>query len=147
LVFKQLPINLFMKKITLLVGILAVIGIGIGVMMYNKPHQNIKSAKADVSINAAELFAAYETDEAAANAQYLDKMIEVKGKVVEVKEGEDGNIGVTLDGGGMMFGVICELDNLTDHKRTEFPVGEEVTFKGICTGMLMDVVLVRCVEM
>ena len=136
-----------MKKITLIVGLLAVIGIGIGVMMYNKPHQNIESAKTDISIAATELFADYEQDEAASNTRFLDKMIEVKGKVMEVKEREDGNIGVTLEGGGMMFGVICELDHMTQHKRTEFAVGEEVTFKGICTGLLMDVVLVRCVEM
>ena len=135
-----------MKKITLLIGLLAVIGIGIGVMIYNKPHQDIQSARTDISIAASDLFATYETDEASANTKFLDKMIEVKGKVLEVKKDEEGNIGVTLDGGGMMFGVICKLDNLTEHKRTDFPVGEEVTFKGICTGVLMDVVLVRCVE-
>ncbi len=136
-----------MKKIAIIIGLLAVIGAGVGYMMYNKPHKDIKSTKADISISAEELFAAYESDESAANARFLDKMIEVKGKVLEVKTDEDGNTVVSLEGGGMMFGVICNLDALSEHKRTEFQTGEEVSFKGICTGLLMDVVLVRCVEM
>ena len=136
-----------MKKIAIIIGLLAIIGAGVGYMMYNKPHKDIKSTKADITISAEELFTAYEADETAANTKFLDKMIEVKGKVLEVKTDEEGNTAVSLEGGGMMFGVICNLDALSEHKRTEFQTGEEVTFKGICTGLLMDVVLVRCVEM
>ena len=47
----------------------------------------------------------------------------------------------------MLGGVICQLDELSEHKRTEFETGETVQLKGRCTGMLMDVVLVRCVEL
>jgi hypothetical protein len=42
--------------------------------------------------------------------------------------------------------VNCQLDELTEHKNTTFTPGDKVIFKGICTGMLMDVVMVRCVE-
>ena len=130
----------------LIVGALAIMGIGIGVMIYNKPHKNMQSATADLIIPAIELFTAFEQDENAANEKYLDKVVQVSGTVQEVKKDEDGNLGITLDGGSMMFGVICKLDALSEHKRTEFKEGEKVTFKGICTGILMDVVLERCVE-
>ena len=103
-------------------------------------------AETDYALSANELFTAFETDEAAANEKYLDKVVGVEGTVKSVSKDEDGTISVTLSTAGDMFGVICQLDNLSTPKRTEFEVGEKVAFKGICTGMLMDVVLVRCVE-
>ena len=105
----------------------------------------MRNAKADISLKAAQLFSEYEADEKAANTKYLDKTVEVTGKV-QSTESKEGKTSITLDAGGLMGGVICTLDELTKHKRTSFKEGEEVTLKCKCTGMLMDVVLVRCVE-
>lgn len=135
-----------MKKYLKYIIGLVIIGIGSGAYMYYKPHQNIKASKADVSLSAAEVFQAFETDETAANAEYLDKIVAVSGTVKDVSKNEEGIVSVTLDAGQDMFGVICQLDQLTKHAREDFPIGEKVNFKGVCTGMLMDVVLVRCVE-
>lgn len=136
-----------MKKL-LLIGLgLAIIGSIVGYQMYNKPHEDIRSAQADVDIQATALFSAYEADENTANTEYLDKKIQVSGTVMKVETDDAGKVGVTLNAGGMLGGVVCKLDDLAEHKRTEFAEGEEVTFKGICTGMLMDVVLERCVEL
>lgn len=135
-----------MKKLLLIGGLLAIVGAGVGFYIYNKPHQDIRSAAADYKISATSLFSAYEANEEAANEKYLGKMLEVTGVVQEVKKDEEGKTSVTLDGGSMMFGVICKLDDFSAPRRTEFAEGEHVTFKGECTGMLMDVVLVRCVE-
>jgi hypothetical protein len=125
--------------------LLAAIGAAVGFYMYNKPHQNMERAAADVTMTAPELFQAFEEDELAANEAYLDKVVEVKGKVQDVSKDDEGLTSLTLNSGSDMFGVICQFDELTDHSKTEFEVGEEVTVKGICTGKLMDVVLVRCV--
>lgn len=135
-----------MKRILIIGGLLAIIGIAIGYSIYNKPHEDIRSAKAEVNITAPELFAAYEADETAANGKFLGKTVQVSGKVQEVTTDEAGKTGVTLECGGMMFGVICKLDDLTEHSRMDFEVGEEVVFKGKCSGYLSDVVLDRCVE-
>ena len=135
-----------MKKLILLALLLGVVGAGVGFMIYNKPHQNMKSAKADFTLPATELFAAYEFNETTANEKYLGKVIEVTGTVQDVQTDEDGTVSLTLDAGGMLGGVICKLDDLSDHARTEFSTGEGVTLKGRCTGVLMDVVMVRCVE-
>lgn len=126
--------------------LLAVIGAGIGVYQWNKPHENMDRAKTDVELAASELFTAFAENEGQANEDYLDKVIAVTGKVREVSKSPEGLVKVTLDSGDEMFGVICQLDELSDHQRTDFQPGESVTFKGKCTGMLMDVVLVRCVE-
>lgn len=135
-----------MKAYLKYILLLAVLAIGVGVYMYNKPHQNIKKAKADFKLEATELFSQFEADEASANEKYLDKLIQVSGIVTDTAIDEAGQVSITLDAGNSMFGIICKLDDLTKHKRTTFQPGEKINLKGVCTGMLMDVVLVRCVE-
>ncbi len=134
-----------MKKYVLILILIGIIGAGVGYSIYHKPHENINKAKADHRISAIELFSAYQTNEENANAVYLDKIIEVEGLVKETKE-EDGMVNVMLEADDMMFGVRCQLDNLSKHKRVQFAVGEKISLKGKCTGSLMDVVMVRCVE-
>ena len=135
-----------MKKYLKYIFLLAVLGGAFGYYMYNKPHQNMIKATADLQLTSNQLFTDYESDESTANGKYLDKIMEVSGKVKEVTTDENGMTSLTLESGNEMFGVICQMDNLTKHKRTEFKEGENVKLKGICTGVLMDVVLVRCVE-
>lgn len=135
-----------MKKILLYLLPIVLIGLTAAYYMYNKPHQNMQRSAADLQMTAAELYRQFDTDESAANTQYLDKVIAVTGRVKEVITDEEGIISVHLENDGEMFGVVCQLDQLSEHQRTDFPIGETVTLKGICTGKLMDVVLVRCVE-
>ena len=97
-------------------------------------------------MTASELYDSFENNESGANEKYLDKIVEVSGTVLESKTNDEGIFSVTLEGGGMLGGVICQLDELSEHERTSFEAGESITFRGKCTGMLMDVVLVRCIE-
>ena len=60
-----------------------------------------------------------------ANSKYLDKIIEVSGVVKESTTDENGMTSLTLESGNDMFGVICQLDNLTTHNRTNFQEGEK----------------------
>ncbi len=134
-----------MKKLLIVTGILILGAAIFGYMQWNKPHQDIAAAKSEVTITAADLLAAFQADEAAANAKYNDKIVEVSGTVRETNQ-PNGKTSIILDAGDAMSAVTCELDDLTTHKRTTFSAGEQVTFKCTCSGMLMDVVLVRCVE-
>lgn len=133
-----------MKKILLiLIAIAVVTGAAGGYYLWNKPHKNMSKADAVHSVDANALLKEYESDEAAANAKYLSKIIEVKGEVAQVLEGENTTIVLATENG--IFGVKCELD---PHSKVEFPTykaGDQVTLKGECTGFLGDVVLVRCV--
>ena len=133
-----------MKKILLVLLGLGVIGAFVGYRMWNKPHQNMQSAKTDLAIDAGQLLKEFNTDENAANAKYLEKTIAVNGKVREVTK-DEGTVKVVLET-GEEFGVLCTLDELATHPRTDFPVGEAVTFKGKCSGLNFDVQLDRCVE-
>jgi hypothetical protein len=132
------------KKIILLVVLgLILAGAFVGYRMYNKPHRDLTHATADFTLSATELFADYEGDETAANAKYLDQVIRVQGAIMAVNTDEAGQTSLTLEAGGLMGGVICQMDPAL--KTTTFTIGQEVTMNGLCTGMLMDVVLVRCV--
>lgn len=128
------------KKIIGIVGVL-VIGIGafIGYRMYNKPHRAVEDEEA-IAVTAAELFQAFETDEAAANEQYLDKVLAVTGKVSESYINQDGRTVILLSTDNLMYGIQCTLER----NYTSAP-GSMLTIKGICTGYLSDVILVRAV--
>jgi|APTNR8051073442_1049403.scaffolds.fasta_scaffold09416_3 hypothetical protein len=136
-----------MKKFILFGLLAAAVIAGItGYMMWNKPHQNMQTADADLKVDAVTLYSEYETDEAAANAKYLGKIVEVSGTVRETTTDETGTVKIMLNSGSEMGGIICELDPLSEHKRTTFQSGEQVKLKGKCDGVLMDVVITRCVE-
>lgn len=135
-----------MKRYIKYVLLLALIGMGIGFYLYNKPHQNMQRAKVDMALTASELFSAFEANEEAANAQYLDKVVQVEGVIQDINQDENGQFSLTLESGSDMFGVICQFDEQSEHQADHLKMGQKVTLKGICTGMLMDVVLVRCVQ-
>lgn len=124
---------------------LGLIAAAIGFALWNKPHENMATSKAAATIQASDLFKEYNADENAANAKYLGKTIAVTGKVKETSKTAGAPVKVSLDTGDE-FAVICELDALSQHPRTDFPVGETVTFKGKCDGLNLDVQLSRCVE-
>jgi len=122
-----------------LIGLLA--GSIVGYMQFNKPAIDMDKAKVDLSLSANKLLADYETDETAANSKYLDKVIAVKGVVSKVNEsGEKKQIFLETDSG--LSSVICQLD---DTETTLPELGDHIKVKGICTGYLMDVVLIKSI--
>ncbi len=135
-----------MNKKNILIGLViaAIVGGGYGYYQWNKPHRDMASAKADMSLEAKVIYDEFTADENAANTKYLDKVIQVKG-VVASTDKQEGSTVITLDTGDPMGGVVCELDALAKHEKTEFQAGEEVVFKGTCSGKLSDVQLSRCV--
>ncbi len=134
------------KRILLLILGLGLIGAAIGYALWNKPHENMTRSKAAAVIAAAVLFTEYNANEESANAKYLGKTIAVTGKVKECSKTETGPAKIMLETGDEEFAVICELDALSQHTRTDIPIGETVTLKGKCDGLNLDVQLSRCVE-
>ena len=135
-----------MKKISAYILIIGLLGFFIGYKMYNKPHINVAEKSIDITITANILLADFSSDETKANAKYLDKIIAVKGRVTKVAfNGEKAAISLqTKDDFGS---VVCYLVKDEFKKSAEIKEGQEVILKGICTGFLMDVILVKCVIM
>lgn len=117
----------------------AVITAGIiGFKMYTKPHRNVEASKA-LPVSAIELVKNYEENETEANSKYLDKILEVEGEVAGVSKNQKGEAVITLKGTDMSS-LICTLDSKVT---ADIMPNTQVVVKGICTGYLTDVVLVR----
>ena len=101
---------------------------------------DLHDLKADVSINADSLYAAFEKDEATANQLYLDKVIEVYGTIESIKQ-TDSISNITLGVNGSFMGAV----NCSTKERIEVSEGSDIKLKGLCQGFLMDVVLNQCV--
>jgi len=130
-----------MKKIIIAVVLLGFIGGGIGLYMYNKPVDKMNTMKVDETISAENLFTTYEADETAANSRFLDKVVVVKGKVIKSTK-DDTKITVFLDTGDMLANIMCQMESQDINIPAD---GSTVTIKGLCTGYLTDVVLIKSI--
>jgi len=112
------------------------------IYLYNKPHRNIAGATTDIKIQAGELYQKYSENEGEANELFLDKVIEVKGQVRAISQA-DHQTSIILDTDDEMFGIACTL-NATPEELKDIQEGQNVAVKGLCVGMLSDVVLIKC---
>lgn len=113
--------------------------------MYNKPHRDIAAEAANFTLTADALFAEYEANEEASNAKYLDKVIEVSGKIESIDKTEEGKTSVILTAAdAMMGGVSATMHNTQASGVSAYKKGDNIQLKCRCTGKLMDVVLVDC---
>lgn len=124
--------------------LLVTIGLVAAFNMYNKPHVNIKRAKADVIVTAQGLLESYQNDETLANANYVNKVVEVSGEIHEIKI-ENGNSIIVLKDADIMSTILCHMAPEENLKVLKLKKEGTITVKGICTGYLLDVVMVRCI--
>ncbi|MEM7370958.1 MAG: hypothetical protein AAF587_20255 [Bacteroidota bacterium] len=129
----------------LAVGASIILGV-IGFMMFNKQHEDLNAATADMTIEAAELFQAFEQDETSANATYLGKLLEVNGVVQEITETEGGGVLLVLREETEMFGVNCAFLSSEKSAISAIHIGSSAVVKGMCSGATIGGVdLARCV--
>ena len=125
------------KKIFLTVIILTIItGLCYAYYIWNKPARDV-SKEAGIKITATAIFDSFSNNEQTADARFLNKAIEVTGTVTSVKKNQAGATVVYLQSSDPVFGVNCTFkeDPGTIEK------GATITFKGVCTGYLSDVIL------
>lgn len=125
------------------VFLLAAIGAVTGFYLYNKPVKSTSTKNADLIIQSQDLFASYERNEIDANRKYLNKVVAVAGEISNISKEDNSDI-VTLKTGSDMFGVVCKMEP-GEIAKQQLKSGSRVKIKGVCSGMLMDVVMMRCV--
>jgi len=130
------------KKILVYTIPVLVIGlIAWAVHLYNKPEKSIATEKG-YPLTAEELYQKFSSDEREANRLYLNKVLQVTGDVLEMKHNQQGEDVIVLRSEDPLFGTTCTLAAaLPSYKKVK--PGDRVVIKGICTGYLTDVVLVR----
>jgi len=107
-------------------------------------HINVSESTADLSLESQVLVDNFSTDEALSNSKYLDQIIEVTGPVAKITQKDNKTI-VSLGKGGLFGNVTCHFLPEESSKLTTLKKGQEITIKGICTGYLLDVILVKSV--
>ena len=132
------------KKILYGILVLFLAGAGTAYYLYNKPVASLEHEHAAYALSAGTLYAAYSADESASDAKYLGKVLEVTGRVAGTTTDAKGVVTVNLETGNPNR-VSCEMAP-GNKGIASLPVNREITVKGICSGMLLDVVLVNCVS-
>jgi hypothetical protein len=132
----------YVKILLGVVVFIALAGIGTALYLFIMPHKDLGKAKPDFIITAIDLQKAFEDNESAATAKYVNKVIEVCGTIESVKPGEGNILNVTLKTGRDLSSVICTFARDADPSKLN--AGNQVTISGECSGFLMDVLLNDC---
>lgn len=128
----------------LAVVMIAAILAAVGVMIYNKPHRDVETAPPAFSMTAEQLVGEFSQDEAGANALYGGKVIRVNGPLKEIIR-NDSTLILLLGDTSQLMGVSCYVQDGEQVQAAGITPGQMVTVKGICNGLLMDVILDRAI--
>jgi putative nucleic acid binding protein len=104
--------------------------------------------KADFHLAARDLSCVFTHDELQSDQRYLYKTLSVSGVINKVRKDESGNYMVSLRGNdfpGQSFSISCTLDSLYNQHSSSLKTGDSTTIRGICAGVLHDVVLLQCI--
>lgn len=125
------------KKIVLIIfPIVLLVGFCYVFYVWNKPARDVAHEEG-IRITATAIFDSFSNNEEAANILFLNKAIEVSGTVTEVKVNQAGESVIYLKSGDPVFGVNCTFKQ----KPGNISKGDNIIFKGICTGYLSDVII------
>ena len=138
-----------MKKIIYITGIFVFVGVltalFIFIKIYNKPHIDVHSSTPDYIITIENITDEFNRDEEEANQKYLDKIIQVEGIINDI-DILDGHSTITLTSPeNPTKTVVCNMVATENIKAIKLQQGQKITVRGICTGYLMDVMLVKTV--
>jgi tRNA_anti-like len=133
----------YVKVVLFFVTFIALAAILAALYYYNLKSTDISKARPDFIVTASDLQKAFENDETKASLIYINKILEVTGKIATVKPGENNAVSISLVTENDLSSVICTFPAVGDPAK--FKVGEEITLRGQCSGFLTDVLLNDCV--
>ncbi|MEN9444782.1 MAG: hypothetical protein RIS47_1672 [Bacteroidota bacterium] len=143
-----------MKKLKIIALVLVgmgIVGAIVAYKMYNMPHKNFATEKADFELTAQAIFDEFNADETAATTKYVthDQTIQITGFVANVSQDNDSTttIGVSATAGEAAI-ANCSLAPEFVAEAASLKTGDPITIKGQCTGFmgLIDpaVMFIRC---
>lgn len=131
------------KKVLAIFFLVVLVVAAVLLYFYYKKPADIRTAVANYETTAPALLAEFNNNEATANAKYLDKVIAVEGTISKVNS-DAGNPTVFLETGDPMASVTCSFYDTESGVLKNLKPGSTIKIKGVCTGVLMDVVLNKC---
>jgi hypothetical protein len=134
--------KIYVKVALFFVTFIALSAILAALYFYNLKITDMAKAKPDFIVTASSLEKAFEDDETKASVTYINKILEVSGKIASVKPAENSVVNISLVTESVLSSVICTFPAVKDP--SIFRVGDEITLRGECSGFLMDVLLNNC---
>ena len=129
------------KYVIISILFLILLGAGIGLKMFFKPHDDISKMNAEFKVEASALMDEFGKDETSATTKYSEKPIEIIGKLVAKSKLPNGTDLLVLE--DEMQGISCQLDSTWSSSNQQIiqslETGNQVTVKGICKGYLMEI--------
>jgi len=114
---------------------------------FNMPRRNLANEKSSYILSAKQLISDFRNDETIATQKYLNQAISVSGEIKGIRNLENHSIVFSLE--DAMEGVSCTVDSADavtySSKLVQFKTGSKGSFKGRCSGMLMDIQIINCV--
>jgi hypothetical protein len=120
-----------------------VVGI-LGYLEYNRKLPDLKGLKPAFTLTSADLIRAFETDENKATAKYADEIISIHGIIGGI-ELTDSGATARLEVEDSMASVACHFEKNAMPGNPAPVKGDSINVKGVCSGYLMDVIMIRCV--
>jgi ABC-type glycerol-3-phosphate transport system substrate-binding protein len=136
-----------MKLSRLLLALLPAVIFALGVFAwneYNRTAASVAEIKTSVQTDAITMLQEFEKDEMAANQKFNGKAIAVTGTVVTI-ENTDSVQQVVLGNRANISNIVCQFDAKQKEQLAAVTTGSTITIKGICTGMLIDVIFTNCI--
>ncbi len=129
------------KYAIILILAVIVIGAGIGLKMFFKPHADVNKMEAEFKLEATQLMDEFQKEENAATKKYSEKVLEISGKLVAKNKLPNGTDLLVLE--DEMQGISCQLDSSwaasNQSSIQELVTGNSIKVKGICKGYLMEI--------
>lgn len=129
------------KKLLIIGFVLALFTVAAGyyyVFIYSVKHHRAIDKEKAIAISATALISAFVTNEQAANRQFLNKAIEVRGAVIDIAQDQSLQKTVLIGSEMEMSNVFITLKD----KAVSIKIGDTIIVKAICSGFLSDVVLI-----
>lgn len=130
-----------------IIAVAIILAVGFALKEYYRAPKGGADLVAVLTVQAAELHAAFMADEAVARLKYVgdkEQAIVVEGLIRELEQG-DGGATVILETADPVAGVVCEFAAGT--VPASWKPQAHVRVQGICTGvndLIPDVIMVRC---
>jgi hypothetical protein len=138
-----------MKKILIallvVIAVIALLLLGGYLYLRYMPEKSMSKQASDFSMTATKLAEEFETDPSASNSKFIGRIIEVTGVISEISTDQNNSLVFILRENETPTGVLCTVSEISTQKAERYKVGDAVVLKGICTGMLFEVVLNKCI--
>jgi len=109
------------------------------------PDKNMEKQAPDFLLTASQLANEYNLDPAASDVKFIDRIIEVTGNISDISTDQNEAIVFILRDNEMETGILCTLTQEAKTDAAALKPGDRITIRGMCTGMLFEVVLNKCV--